>query len=230
MTTLIIHPKADIQRDYVLKEIERLLDTKIELTNPPPDLHIIDGSTASSIGIEEVRDFIKSLQYQPYESDLQLGVILYAQNLTKEAQNALLKSLEEPGKQTVFILTTTHERLILPTICSRCRKINIMEDLADNTEKYDISEFLDKDLADRILYVEELLDADKEDKTTITNFLQSLLQHYRRSLLTKTRDHKSSNLPKASQQVKLIVKAIHFISKNANKRLTLENLILQLDR
>ena len=81
----------------------------------------IEGSL--SIGIADVRAVIPQLAYPPSEGDRRVMVFREAERMTDEAQNALLKSLEEPPSHTVFILTTHQPERLLPTVRSRCQRV-----------------------------------------------------------------------------------------------------------
>lgn len=76
---------------------------------------------ASNRGIDDVRELKEAVHTLPYESDHKVYIIDEVHMLTKEAFNALLKTLEEPPKHVVFILATTEEEKLLDTILSRCQ-------------------------------------------------------------------------------------------------------------
>lgn len=82
------------------------------------DLYEIDA--ASNRGIDDVRELKEAVHTLPYESDKKVYIIDEVHMLTKEAFNALLKTLEEPPAHVVFILATTEEEKLLDTILSRC--------------------------------------------------------------------------------------------------------------
>jgi len=86
-----------------------------------PDLIEIDA--ASNRGIDDIRQLKESVSYAPIKGKYKVYIIDEAHMLTKEAFNALLKTLEEPPPRTVFILCTTELDKIIPTIQSRCQKI-----------------------------------------------------------------------------------------------------------
>jgi hypothetical protein len=73
----------------------------------------------SSIGIDDVRAFVKRLLLKPYISPFTFGIIEHAELLTVQAQNALLKLLEEPPEHCRIILETQSAELLLATIRSR---------------------------------------------------------------------------------------------------------------
>ncbi len=86
-----------------------------------PDLIEIDA--ASNRGIDDIRQLKETVGYSPIKGKYKVYIIDEAHMLTKEAFNALLKTLEEPPQRTVFILCTTELDKIIPTIQSRCQKI-----------------------------------------------------------------------------------------------------------
>jgi DNA polymerase-3 subunit gamma/tau len=83
------------------------------------DLYEIDA--ASNRGIDDVRELKEAVHTLPYESPQKVYIIDEVHMLTKEAFNALLKTLEEPPAHVVFILATTEEEKLLDTILSRCQ-------------------------------------------------------------------------------------------------------------
>lgn len=83
------------------------------------DLYEIDA--ASNRGIDDVRELKEAVHTLPYESEHKVYIIDEVHMLTKEAFNALLKTLEEPPAHVVFILATTEEEKLLDTILSRCQ-------------------------------------------------------------------------------------------------------------
>ncbi|MFZ2024949.1 MAG: hypothetical protein WAV51_01525 [Microgenomates group bacterium] len=79
----------------------------------------------NSIGITAVRNWQKQLQLMPSSSPLAAGTIESADLLTTEAQNALLKTLEEPPMHTHIYMEAQSDNALLPTILSRCTTIKI---------------------------------------------------------------------------------------------------------
>ncbi len=83
------------------------------------DLHEIDA--ASNRGIDDIRELREAVNVMPYESEYKVYIIDEVHMLTKEAFNALLKTLEEPPNHVIFILATTEEDKLPETILSRCQ-------------------------------------------------------------------------------------------------------------
>ena len=90
-----------------------------ELGTAAEDIYEIDA--ASNRGINEIRELRDGVSTRPFSSDYKFYIIDEAHMLTKEAFNALLKTLEEPPSHVVFILATTEKHKILDTIISRCQ-------------------------------------------------------------------------------------------------------------
>lgn len=86
--------------------------------NHPDMLHLTLGKKAS-IGVEEVRALIAQVQVKPYEGGRRVVVLDPADKLTPAAQNALLKTLEEPPPHAVFLLAASRAQAMLPTVLSR---------------------------------------------------------------------------------------------------------------
>ncbi|MBI95583.1 hypothetical protein CL656_00310 [bacterium] len=97
---------------------------------------LIEIDAASNRGVDEIRDLRESVKFAPSQSKNKVYIIDEVHMLTKEAFNALLKTLEEPPKNVYFILATTELHKIPDTIVSRCqrfgfRRINI-EDISNH--------------------------------------------------------------------------------------------------
>ncbi|HPC38942.1 MAG TPA: DNA polymerase III subunit gamma/tau [Exilispira sp.] len=93
----------------------------VEISNGiSSDVIEIDG--ASNRGIDEIRNLQSNLIYAPTKSRYKIYIIDEVHMLTKEAFNALLKTLEEPPEHVIFIFATTEIHKVLPTIRSRCQQ------------------------------------------------------------------------------------------------------------
>jgi len=85
------------------------------------DLDIYEIDAASNRGVDDIRELREAVHTLPYESPYKVYIIDEVHMLTKEAFNALLKTLEEPPAHVLFILATTEQDKLLPTITSRCQ-------------------------------------------------------------------------------------------------------------
>lgn len=87
-------------------------------------LDVIEIDAASNNGVDQIREVIEISNYSPIKCSHKVFIIDEVHMLSKAAFNALLKTLEEPNKNTVFILATTEVEKIPLTISSRCQVIN----------------------------------------------------------------------------------------------------------
>jgi DNA polymerase-3 subunit gamma/tau len=87
------------------------------------DVLEIDG--ASNRGIEEIRQLRDNVRYSPARGRFKIYIIDEVHMLTKEAFNALLKTLEEPPEHVKFFFATTEPQKVLPTILSRCQRFDL---------------------------------------------------------------------------------------------------------
>lgn len=91
-----------------------------------PDLMVLEGDGGQrSLHVEEIRSLRRDSLVLPNESEVKVYVILGAQNMSEQAQNALLKVLEEPPERVRFILTCDDRSHLLGTILSRCTLYSI---------------------------------------------------------------------------------------------------------
>jgi DNA polymerase-3 subunit gamma/tau len=104
------------------------------------DLIEIDG--ASNRGIDNIKSIIDASRWAPNELRKKVFIIDECHQLSKEAISALLKTLEEPNENVLFILCTTDIHKILPTILSRCQRFNFTKIQSKDIAKrlYDIAE------------------------------------------------------------------------------------------
>ncbi len=87
-----------------------------------PDVEVLEPQ-GKSIKIEQIRALEAKLHFRPLEAERRLVLIPQAELLTREAANALLKSLEEPPPYTLFVLLAQTTEALLPTIVSRCQVV-----------------------------------------------------------------------------------------------------------
>lgn len=98
-----------------------------------PDIIIID-EQEDVIRTEQIKSVAKSVLEKPILGNKKIYIVNNAENMTKEAQNSFLKTLEEPPEYVIIILITSNENLLLNTIKSRCIRIQFNK-LSDNEIK-----------------------------------------------------------------------------------------------
>lgn len=87
-------------------------------------LDLIEIDAASHRGIDEIRELREGIKFTPTKSKYKVFIIDESHQLTREAANALLKTLEEPPSYAIFVLATTEIHKMIPTIISRCQRFD----------------------------------------------------------------------------------------------------------
>ena len=115
---------------------------KQALSGNHPDLIYVTHEKPASIGVDDIREQINdTIQIRPYSSYYKIYIVDEAEKMTVQAQNALLKTIEEPPSYAVIILITTNQEAFLPTILSRCVQLKL-KPLKDFTVKSYLTEHL----------------------------------------------------------------------------------------
>ena len=91
-----------------------------------PDILYVTHSKPASIGVDDVREqLVDTIDIRPYESEYKIYIIDEAEKLTPSAQNAILKTIEEPPEYAVILLLSDNPDALLPTVRSRCVILNL---------------------------------------------------------------------------------------------------------
>ena len=83
-------------------------------------------SARTMIGIVDIKEAVRRVNLNPYEGSTSVVIIDGAESMTDEAANALLKTLEEPPPQVLFLLLTANDSAVLPTVRSRCQSLTLL--------------------------------------------------------------------------------------------------------
>lgn len=157
-------------------------DTCLNIEKPGVmDIIEIDG--ASNRGVDEIREIREKVKYPPTMGKYKVYIIDEVHMLTKEAFNALLKTLEEPPEHIVFILATTEPNKLPMTILSRCQRFDIkpisqeriagqiahiLEDIGVSMDREAI-DFIayrgDSSMRDALSLLDQVIDIREADKT-----------------------------------------------------------------
>jgi len=92
--------------------------------NENRSMDLIEIDAASHRGIDEIRELRDGIRFTPSKAKYKIFILDESHQLTKEAANALLKTLEEPPAHAIFILATTEIHKMIPTIISRCQRFD----------------------------------------------------------------------------------------------------------
>jgi DNA polymerase-3 subunit gamma/tau len=161
-------------------------------------IDLIEIDAASNRGIDEVRDLKEKINFAPTRAKVKIYIVDEVHMMTKEAFNALLKTLEEPPNHAYFILATTEVHKIPETIISRCQRFDfkrisiraLMTRLSFIAQKEEIeaedgaleviSKYVDGGLRDAIGLLEQLT----VEKKLSANYVQDILGVSDSSMLT----------------------------------------------
>lgn len=108
------------EKDGVLEPCGSCLSCLQAQTHNQPDIITVSHEKPGSIGVREIREMRSDLQIKPYAGPHKVYIVPDAEKLTVQAQNALLKTLEEPPEYAVIMLLSNGLSAFLPTVLSRC--------------------------------------------------------------------------------------------------------------
>ncbi len=110
---------------------------KQALSGNQPDIIQVTHEKPNTIGVDDIRTQINTdIAIKPYSSPRKIYIIQEGEKMTAQAQNALLKTLEEPPAYAVILILTTNMDALLPTILSRCVVLNMKPVRDDLVKKY----------------------------------------------------------------------------------------------
>ena len=98
---------------------------RLALEGTHPDLRLIEPEGATSVGVDQAREVVARASMTPVEAERSVFLFPEAGLLTEPAANVLLKTLEEPLSQVVFLLVAESEDDFPPTVASRCRSVHL---------------------------------------------------------------------------------------------------------
>ena len=167
------------------KKFAGLIAFNDESIDAHPDIKIVESDNLRTLGVEDIRTVITQDNLSPIEGRYKVVIFPPLKSLTEEASNALLKTIEEPSKTSVFLILSTgnfwsHSRddsnnMILSTIKSRCRTIFVDtdKDIKFNYSDDDFIDFLDFDLVDGKPSFKKILDILIIQKKELSNLIHS---------------------------------------------------------
>lgn len=132
--TLLVAPSGSGKLSVALQIVSGILNIDVDKVLTQPYVKRVSPQDKKSISIDEVRELQKFLQLKTtgQAAIRRAAIIEQAELLTTEAQNALLKILEEPPSDTILILSAAHVQSLLPTIRSRLRVLKINKPYKDD--------------------------------------------------------------------------------------------------
>jgi DNA polymerase III gamma/tau subunit len=182
-----------------------------QITPNNPDIFIIDQNTGWTI--ELVRLIKNFLSQKPFNHQSKIVIVSEIHNLNIESQNALLKTLEEPGENNYLIISTSKPSKILPTILSRCHIIKLKNISTIESQNKPIE--ITSDIKKNLLISETL----SKNKDQVLPFLEDQLQLYQKIILQNPNQQNS-------QIIEKIIKAISMVNANVDPRSALDFIFL----
>jgi DNA polymerase III subunit gamma/tau len=184
--------------DRIIKNI--IVKEKLEVFRKGVDYKEVGiNDEASKISIAQVREIIIFINIKPVSGGVKVIEIFDAQLLSHEAQNALLKTLEEPPAYAQIIIHTSYFKHLLPTIISRCKLYIVnkqdtfeLNSMSEEEEKYakDLLKMLKEDMGARIDWITENKEMLK-NKQTVELILDSWEKVLRLIILAAVKDDSS---------------------------------------
>ena len=174
------------------------------------------------LGIEEVRNLQKNIFLRPGHGQLKAVIMLLQKEATVEAQNSMLKLLEEPPPSCLIYIVIGNHRFLLPTILSRAKVIELANEQTGNADG--LSEILKIQTPGDALELAQKISA---DKNAAIEWLEATILSARELMLEKLGDKQESlRLRKIIHNLEIA----HYDLKNTNTnpRLALENLFLNI--
>jgi len=198
-----------------------------------PDVFYVKGTKTTGIGVDDVRDqVIQAMTTQPFRYKYKVFLVEKAETLTPAAQNALLKTIEEPASYGVFLFLCAHVHTLLPTLLSRCVLVRLGEKLAPPDKEH---ESLAEEIAGSITGMDILetmglyrrFEPYKESRESMAQVLDMLyLSYARRISQAGARNEPASKL--WFDSIAAIQHTKQVLAQNGNFQLGVELMLLRL--
>lgn len=235
--------------DKIKKEILKILAVRFGGIKSHPDVLYFERN--EKLGIAQVRKIKEHFSLKPFSATGRGVVLEDTEVLTIEAQNALLKTLEEPPKDAVLILGAGSTANLLPTVLSRCQIIHLQDPMphipSEATPEAseagfaeDIKKLLSADMEERFNYVETLKNREEFLYFLVKTFRQMLQPPRRRCQTRQERLTFRPSLDYAQDRrlarlevinfLKELLEAEEWAKQNVNIRAILEYLMLVMPK
>lgn len=211
--------------------------SKFPILHSDPDHYFVSPSETGSISIESIRELREWAALKPFVKSPKIALIQNIQSATNEAQNALLKLLEEPPSETIIILHVNDQENLLPTIVSRCERVSSLSPIEElftwQTPYSYFHSITDDDLLSLTSLLSNnhfspasiILAAEKyqsSERSALVGILDELLRQLHNS------PSKETDLPRYAVISRALLEAKKELLDNANIRLVIENLLFSV--
>jgi len=223
-STIFIGP-ARLALKKVLAQSQDQLETGEVNLEQHPDLFIL--KPEPSIGINEIRKLVRFLNQKPFQAKQKIAIVYQADLMTFPAQNAFLKTLEEPPENSLIYLITNKLNQLLPTIISRCHLVRLSKKTRPLKNQAKILTFNQKLLAaspgKRLILIQPFL----KNKANGLKFVHQQTQFWQQFLIHPNNFESlkiSSN--KARKILRILTESSNDLDHNINLKICLDNLVL----
>ena len=225
MTYILVEKRRDVEKKNLRAFLGKIFKKEISMEDleTNPDIHNLENIEKNSIGIEEVKELQKEMIYKPFQEKKQVAIIHDAQKLTHEAQNSLLKALEESKSYSVYILHVDNERNLLPTIRSRSRIVYTQQ--GTNQDIDNLTDIFEKDLVTQFAQIEKF----SESRDSANEFINAVENGIKERFETNIKNGNIDGSRKNLEALKIVQNSREKIAGNCNRRLTLEAMLVQLN-
>ena len=218
---IICEGSREARNQSLTRLIARLRKDKTRdlMATGDPDIHFL--LPDPTITIDQIRDLRATLTRKPYAAKVKIAVIKNADQMTIQAQHAILKTLEEPSPDTYLFLELLNPYKLIDTIRSRCQLIRIPASHSQVEVKTSQYEKLLQILRERPLGESLRFLSSVRKRDEALQILETLLYRLRKLMLHDARLHRA---------VLLTHEAIRDLNENVNISLTLEHLAIHFPR
>jgi len=208
------------------------LSCKVFESGNHPDVFYVTGTKTTGIGVEDVRSqIVQEMTTSPFKYRYKIFIIDKAETITPQAQNALLKTIEEPASYGVFLFLAEHVHNILLTVRSRCVTVKLGE-----IKKTSEHEAFAEEIASRIAHLDILevmalykrFEPFKESRESMSGVLDMLYLAYGRRII----EAGTANLTPEKLWFDSIAALQHtkrVLAQNGNFQLAVELMLLKLN-
>lgn len=214
--------------DITLTALKEYLSTQLGIDRSNPNLWI---KSFETLKVEDIAEISSAHQRKSVEQDAKKIIILQTTSITQQAQNSLLKMLEEPTANTHFFIILPTISTILPTVLSRAHVIRTDIRSKDRVHAGTATTFLHGTGAERLVIVAEILsDYDKEkiSREDISELIYEI-EHSAYTLFIKKESKEST--PTELKVLKVLTQAEEYVRDTSSSlKLILEYLALELPK
>jgi DNA polymerase-3 subunit delta' len=204
-----------------------------------PDFHLLEAQ-GTSLKIDQVREWQPFFGFRPIAGRNQVFMILAPERLTLAAANSLLKILEEPLPQTVFLLVTEEDRLLLPTIVSRCRVLSMRGSSRENavaapakSNYTSLYQLLWKGKRAELLREIRLLGQERQQAKEVLEFLSQHLEQFycaQKRKMGNNSNEQGFSLLQILESIHLLLQGKRYLEENLQVPLVLVTVLLEVQK